>query len=150
VLTGDFLGPFFLSKLVQGIGMLDCLNRVGITHVCLGNHECNVFIEVLKECIAAKQSHQCNYWVNTSNMQALNETLYIQIPAYDVVSVTNKQGKNKTKNGLLGPLTNQDGLYHSETAVKQLMKELQDQVDFGFHSHTNPCWMIASLQIPLV
>jgi hypothetical protein len=60
-------------------------------------------------------------------------------------------------------LTNQEGLYHFpgafgnatidpviEPAVKQLMKELQDGVDFGFHSHTNPCQMIASLQIPLV
>jgi 2',3'-cyclic-nucleotide 2'-phosphodiesterase (5'-nucleotidase family) len=39
VLAGDFLAPSLLSSIDAGRGMVDCLNRIGATHVVLGNHE---------------------------------------------------------------------------------------------------------------
>jgi 5'-nucleotidase len=40
--AGDFLAPSLLSSLDHGVGMMDCLQAAGITHVCLGNHETDV------------------------------------------------------------------------------------------------------------
>lgn len=38
-LAGDFVAPSLLSSLDFGAGMVECINAVGFTHVCLGNHE---------------------------------------------------------------------------------------------------------------
>ena len=37
-LSGDFIAPSLLSALDQGAGMIAMLNKVGVTHVCFGNH----------------------------------------------------------------------------------------------------------------
>lgn len=36
---GDFLAPSVLSSLDNGLGMIACLNALGVTHVTFGNHE---------------------------------------------------------------------------------------------------------------
>lgn len=41
-LVGDFLAPSTLSSIDGGAAMIDCLNRVPVTHVALGNHEDDV------------------------------------------------------------------------------------------------------------
>lgn len=48
VLAGDFLAPSLLSSIDAGRGMVDCLNRVGVTHVVLGNHEDDLPAEELR------------------------------------------------------------------------------------------------------
>jgi 2',3'-cyclic-nucleotide 2'-phosphodiesterase (5'-nucleotidase family) len=41
-LSGDFLAPSVLSSLDNGLGMVACLNALGVTHVTFGNHEDDV------------------------------------------------------------------------------------------------------------
>ncbi|MFO0616697.1 MAG: bifunctional metallophosphatase/5'-nucleotidase [Polyangiaceae bacterium] len=41
-MAGDFLAPSTLSSIDAGAGMIDCMNRVPITHAALGNHEDDV------------------------------------------------------------------------------------------------------------
>ena len=40
--AGDFLSPSLLAALDRGAGMVDCLNALGCTHVCFGNHEADL------------------------------------------------------------------------------------------------------------
>jgi 2',3'-cyclic-nucleotide 2'-phosphodiesterase (5'-nucleotidase family) len=51
-LAGDFVAPSLLSGLDAGRGMVDCLNRLGVTHVSLGNHEDDIATEELHRRIA--------------------------------------------------------------------------------------------------
>lgn len=47
-MAGDFLAPSILSSLDFGAGMVDCLNRIPITHAILGNHEDDLEVPVLR------------------------------------------------------------------------------------------------------
>lgn len=47
-LAGDFLGPSILSSMDKGLGMVECLNRIPISHVCFGNHEADHGMAALK------------------------------------------------------------------------------------------------------
>eukprot|EP00977_Amphora_coffeiformis_P013883 scaffold3782_cov170-Amphora_coffeaeformis.AAC.2 len=109
VCAGDFLSPSLLSSLDKGASMVDALNCVGVTHVCLGNHEFDVGMEALAERLQQSQFT----WIN-SNMQTLNDTLpivtdatgsRITTPRYVTVNV----GKRKV--ALLGLLTDDSSLY---------------------------------------
>lgn len=51
-LAGDFVSPSILSSLDAGRGMVDCMNRVGIDYVCLGNHEDDISTEELQKRLA--------------------------------------------------------------------------------------------------
>lgn len=135
VLAGDFLGPSLLSSLDKGAGMIDCLNAIGVTHVCFGNHECDIPMECLPRRIRQSQF----VWVN-SNMQQLNDKLNIATPEYDIIQVSS-ESMVKTV-ALLGLLTNEEGLYRPgsfcnakiepiiETAQKYVDELLSEQVDF--------------------
>ena len=102
---GDFLAPSLLSSLDKGAGMVDCLNAIGVTHVCFGNHECDVPMECLPRRIAQSEF----VWVNT-NMQDIHDKLHISSTCdYDLLQVTN--GHQTKAIALLGLLTNEDGLY---------------------------------------
>ncbi len=48
VVAGDFVAPTILSALDGGRGMVDCLNALGVTHVCLGNHENDIPVRALR------------------------------------------------------------------------------------------------------
>lgn len=41
-LAGDFVAPSILASLDKGVGMVDCLNAIPVTHVAFGNHEDDV------------------------------------------------------------------------------------------------------------
>lgn len=47
-LAGDFLAPSILSSMDKGLGMVECLNRIPVSHVCFGNHEGDYGMGVLK------------------------------------------------------------------------------------------------------
>jgi 2',3'-cyclic-nucleotide 2'-phosphodiesterase (5'-nucleotidase family) len=107
VLAGDFVGPSLLSSLDKATSMVDCLNAVGITHVCLGNHETDIPMTALGARI--RQANFC--WIN-SNMPSLNEILGVDMPAYDIITVRSKTDPTITKRvGLLGLVTNDPSLY---------------------------------------
>ena len=42
VLAGDFLSPSTLSSMDGGKGMITTLRSIGVTHLCLGNHEADI------------------------------------------------------------------------------------------------------------
>lgn len=104
ILAGDFLAPSLLSSLDHGRGMIDCLNNVGITHVCWGNHETDVPpMQIAKR---VQESHF--QWIN-SNMREIDDKLGIKTPEYTIVEVSN--GQQKKRVCLLGLLTHDPSLY---------------------------------------
>jgi 2',3'-cyclic-nucleotide 2'-phosphodiesterase (5'-nucleotidase family) len=106
VCAGDFLAPSLLSSLDKGAGMVDCLEAVGVTHVCLGNHEADVGDQALAERIWTSTFA----WINT-NVPSLNDALGVNVNSipHDVIEVSN--GKTTKKVGILGLLTHDPGLY---------------------------------------
>ncbi|KAL7571301.1 hypothetical protein ACA910_008953 [Epithemia clementina (nom. ined.)] len=111
VVGGDFLGPSLLSSLDQGTSMVDCLNAAGVTHVCFGNHECDV---PTNTGLVKRIQQSKFFWVN-SNMQDLHDKLpnnmidKAKTPEYDIITVTN--GTVTKRVALLGLLTNDPTLY---------------------------------------
>src|SRR5689334_7207756 len=61
-LAGDFIAPSILSSLDKGVGMLDCLNAVPITHVSFGNHEDDVGTGELRKRVRQLKGT----WLNTN------------------------------------------------------------------------------------
>jgi 2',3'-cyclic-nucleotide 2'-phosphodiesterase (5'-nucleotidase family) len=61
-LAGDFLAPSLLSSLDAGRGMVDCLNALGFTHVCFGNHEDDVPLAEIR----ARAAEFCGTWLSTN------------------------------------------------------------------------------------
>ena len=161
VLSGDFLAPSLLSSLDKGAAMIDIMNKCGMTHVCFGNHECDVPLEALKKRIASSEF----LWLN-SNMQELNPVLSnlgspvnegsvdddttassspqqrrIETPDHDIIHVTNAQTNQTVRVGLLGLLTNEDGLYRPNSfgnatiedivpTTKRLLQTYSAKADF--------------------
>jgi 5'-nucleotidase len=78
VIAGDFLSPSVLSSLDSGKGMIDCLNRIPISHACFGNHEADVGIPELKRRI----DEFGGKWLN-SNMKGFKHP---KLHEYDIVS----------------------------------------------------------------
>jgi len=109
VCAGDFLAPSLLSSLDKGASMVDCLNAVGVTHVCFGNHEADVPTTALRQRI---QEQSKLTWVN-SNMQDLNAKLSVETPEYSLITVSSKKGPavNEKVVALLGLLTDDPSLY---------------------------------------
>ena len=67
--------------------MVDCLNAVGCTHVCFGNHECDVPHGALLERIAQFEG----VWLN-SNMPGITEGSGLgRLPEYDVVEAESEE-----------------------------------------------------------
>lgn len=99
--VGDFLAPSLLSSLDQGAGMVDLLNFIGCTHVCLGNHE----TDIPSDALARRIREQSNFiWINT-NMPQLNERIGVETPTFDIVHVHSRRV------ALLGLLTEDPSLY---------------------------------------
>jgi len=93
-LAGDFLAPSVLSSLDQGAGMVDTLGRVGVTHLCFGNHESDVPYEALRHRIEEFKG----VWLN-SNMPAFEPKL----PEFDIIELTDDSGRVGSRCvGLLG------------------------------------------------
>ena len=102
--AGDFLGPSLLSSLDNGRGMVDTMSACQITHVSIGNHECDVPISALPDRIRESSFT----WVN-SNMRQLDGIIGVETCQYDVVTIC-KDGVTK-RVALLGLLTEDPCLY---------------------------------------
>ena len=100
-LAGDFIAPSILSSLDKGVGMLDCLNAVPITHVTFGNHEDDVGTRELKKRVLEFKGT----WINT-NMPAFTPAL----PTHQILEVASPGGRT-IRVGLLGLLAHQPSLY---------------------------------------
>eukprot|EP01064_Diplonema_japonicum_P008599 TRINITY_DN16045_c0_g1_i2.p1 TRINITY_DN16045_c0_g1~~TRINITY_DN16045_c0_g1_i2.p1 ORF type:complete len:574 (+),score=168.19 TRINITY_DN16045_c0_g1_i2:132-1853(+) len=110
VLAGDFLAPSVLSKLDNGIGMVDVLNHCALDYVCLGNHENDVpYAELMKRICESKFT-----WIS-SNMdpplpQKVRDLPWMvdgKLPLFEIINV------GAFKIALLGLLTPDISLYPS-------------------------------------
>lgn len=103
VVNGDFLAPSILSSLDFGLNMVKAFNRLGVTHVCLGNHEFDnkESINILKD--------NAKFKVINSNIEGLSWTY-----PYDVVNGVLIVG------GCLDMLNNPPGIVNpvNETLIK--------------------------------
>lgn len=106
ILSGDFVAPSLLSGLDKGRGMIDTMNKCDISHVCFGNHECDIPMEAL----ASRIEESKFKWVNT-NMRGIDELLHVKTDPHDVIDVKSKDKKVKKKIGLLGLLTEDKSVY---------------------------------------
>eukprot|EP01103_Thecamoeba_quadrilineata_P019475 TRINITY_DN7904_c0_g1_i1.p1 TRINITY_DN7904_c0_g1~~TRINITY_DN7904_c0_g1_i1.p1 ORF type:complete len:567 (+),score=128.02 TRINITY_DN7904_c0_g1_i1:21-1721(+) len=64
-LGGDAISPSLLTNIFHGKHMIDVQNRLGLNYACLGNHEFDLGIDVLRERI------------RESNFEWLNSNLYL-------------------------------------------------------------------------
>jgi len=101
VLAGDFLAPSMLSSLDAGLGMVECLNAAGITHVILGNHEDDVTPEDLRRRIKELRGT----WLST-NVHDFDAAL----PPHQVITVTQDGGRS-IRVGLLGVVMTDGAVY---------------------------------------
>ena len=99
-LNGDFVSPSILSSMDKGFAMVDCMNAVGITHCCFGNHEQDVGHKHLQRRIQQYQG----MWLN-SNIPSYPA----QMAEYAIVDV----GAHKV--GLIGLLTDEAGVFRDNT-----------------------------------
>jgi len=102
-LAGDFLSPSMLSSLDGGQGMIDCLNAVGVTHVCFGNHE----DDLDRETLDLRISEFRGTWLST-NIFGFEPPL----PRHDIVEVVDASGR-KVRLGLAGVCTLEPKLYRT-------------------------------------
>eukprot|EP00937_MAST-01D_sp_MAST-1D-sp2_P001858 g1858.t1 len=137
LLPGDFCAPSLLSSMDHGFGMVDLLNLVPVTHVCFGNHETDIPHEELQ-----KRIKQFNgRWINSNMPDFADGRLKKWLPETDIVTVEN--GEHTRRVGLIGVLSNADGLYRpgafggarigdpneALAAMKRKLEE-EDGVDF--------------------
>ena len=96
ILAGDFLAPSMLSSLDAGVGMIECLNAIGIDYVILGNHEDDIPTAELAKRVAEFRGT----WLDT-NAHALGDAL----PKTATIAV------GTVKVGLLGVVMNDPSVY---------------------------------------
>lgn len=99
-LAGDFLAPSILSSMDKGLGVVECLNSLGISHVCFGNHEGDHGLDVLKKRIDEFQGT----WLN-SNVRSLPYGM----PEYDVIEC---EGGGRA--GVLGFISDEKGMFRGD------------------------------------
>jgi len=128
-LAGDFLAPSLLSGLDQGHGAVDVMNAAGITHVCFGNHECDVpYPDMLRRLDESEFK-----WIST-NMRDLPLEGRPNLPAWDIIRVSGPGQERRV--ALLGLLTEDPGLYRQgsyagatiepvEAAFERAIRDLQ-------------------------
>ncbi|KAH8063669.1 hypothetical protein JL722_2853 [Aureococcus anophagefferens] len=128
---GDFLAPYLLSGLDHGTGMVDCLNALGCTHCCFGNHECDAprgagngrrapnrkgsslgrFPLVPHAALLERIAQFGGVWIN-SNMPGITEGSPLHpLPEYDVVEVASRSGGHTRRVAVLGLLCDYAQLY---------------------------------------
>mmetsp|Transcript_32496 Transcript_32496/g.78886 ORF Transcript_32496/g.78886 Transcript_32496/m.78886 type:complete len:864 (-) Transcript_32496:184-2775(-) len=135
ILSGDFVAPSLLSGLDKGRGMIDTMNKCGITHVCFGNHECDIPNPDL-----AKRIQESEFaWINT-NMRDIDEILKVKTDPHDVIKVKSADGSVEKKVGLLGLLTEDPSVYRPGAfggaviepileCTKKYMKDVMDPLN---------------------
>jgi 2',3'-cyclic-nucleotide 2'-phosphodiesterase (5'-nucleotidase family) len=100
-LAGDFLAPSLLSSLDGGRGMVACLNALGITHVCFGNHENDLDLGELR----ARMTDLSAVWLNANlaSFEASSQPT-------DVLTIKNRAGA-EVRVGLLGVVLDEPTAY---------------------------------------
>ena len=100
-LAGDFLGPSLLASLDGGAAMVACMNAIGFTHVCFGNHEADVPAAAL----AQRIREFGGTWLN-SNLAGFA----VPLPEDAVIDVAAPGGRT-VRVGLVGVLAHDPSLY---------------------------------------
>ena len=103
--NGDFLSPNLLSPLDKGRSMIDCFNRLGVTHACLGNHEGDLGLKELH-----RRSAEFKGVFLNSNIPSLNSPKMPFLRPWD--AVTTPAGRTI---GLLGLLLCEPGAFRDGT-----------------------------------
>ncbi|EKX52827.1 hypothetical protein GUITHDRAFT_133256 [Guillardia theta CCMP2712] len=111
VLNGDFVSPNALSPLDKGRAMVDCLNHLGVTHVCFGNHEADLNLKELSKRVGEFRG----VWLN-SNMPSLFPDL---TKRFDVVTTA-----GGVKLGLLGLVLQEPGAFRDSTFKGHTIEEI--------------------------
>ena len=105
-LCGDFLSPSALSSIDNGRGHVAILRSAGITHVCLGNHEADLTLPVMKDRLD-ELGHRGRVVVVNSNVSGLGR----HTKEYDVV----ESNCGRVKIGLLGLLSDESDMFRDGT-----------------------------------
>lgn len=105
-LNGDFLYPSALSSIDDGRGHVAALRAAGITHVCLGNHEADLPLDVVRERLD-EMGRRGRIQVLNSNVRGLGR----HSREMDVVS--SRCGRIKV--GLMGFLSDEAGMFRDGT-----------------------------------
>jgi len=105
-LNGDFLYPSALSSIDNGRGHAAALRASGITHVCLGNHEADLPLEVVKERFN-DLSRRGQITVLNSNVRGLGRH------TREMDIVTSNCGRVRV--GLVGLLSDECGMFRDGT-----------------------------------
>ncbi|NEO71651.1 EF-hand domain-containing protein [Moorena sp. SIO3H5] len=83
-LSGDFLSPCLLTSVDGGKAMLDVLKVVNIDYICLGNHEFDVSLDVLRERFKTYEGKCLNS--NILDLPIVDASGQ-PLPKYDIVEV---------------------------------------------------------------
>lgn len=86
-LSGDFLSPCLITSLDGGKAMLDVLKVVNIDYICLGNHEFDVSMDVLRERFKTYEGKCLNS--NILDLPLVDASGQ-PLPQYDIVEVGNR------------------------------------------------------------
>lgn len=105
-LSGDFLSPSALSSIDNGRGHVAILRSAGITHVCLGNHEADLTLPVMKDRLD-ELGHRGRVVVVNSNVCGLGR----HTKEYDIIP----SNCGRVKIGLLGLLSDESDMFRDGT-----------------------------------
>ena len=87
-LNGDFLSPCLTTSLDGGKAMLDVLKVVSIDYICLGNHEFDVSVEVLRERFKTYEGKCLNS--NIPDLQTVDASGQ-PLPKYEIIEVGSRR-----------------------------------------------------------
>ena len=125
-LNGDFISPSTLSSIDNGRGHVAAIRASGITHVCLGNHEADIPLAVLKERLDDLAKGKRIVVLN-SNVRGLGR----HSRELDII----RSSCGQIKVGLLGLLSDEDGMFRDGTFkglqiddVKKKYEEMLEKV----------------------
>lgn len=99
--AGDFVAPSLLSSLDRGVGMIDCLNAVPVTHVIFGNHEDDVPFAALQDRVREFRG----VWLNT-NLRGFP----VELPSHQCLTLGG-EGVRPVLVGLVGVVSADPALY---------------------------------------
>ena len=105
-LAGDFLAPSLLSSLDAGRGMIDCLNALGFTHVCFGNHEDDVPLADIR----ARAAAFCGTWLAT-NTPEFADANGRKLPTKDRITVVDPSTGGPRTVDLIGVVIDDPSAY---------------------------------------
>lgn len=106
MLTGDFLAPYLLSSLDNGVGMMNMIVNTPIDYLTWGNHEADIPHQEV--CKRVREYYESGgKWIN-SNMQS-HEMMNLNEP-YSIVEVPGPDGRIR-KVGFIAVMTNDPSLY---------------------------------------